>query len=98
MSTCPRELLDDLDDLFAELRAWDGVVERNPGVFYVGRQPFLHFHLLHGGQRRADVKGRAEWIEVDLPRPASASRQAALRRALRRCYAEKRRRPAKEPA
>ena len=60
-------------------------------VFYVGREPFLHFHLLRTGQRRADVKGGEEWIEVDLPRPLSATRRAALQHALRRCYAEKQR-------
>ncbi|HSP97541.1 MAG TPA: hypothetical protein VL049_09905 [Candidatus Dormibacteraeota bacterium] len=97
MGSCAPELLDDLGDLFAELRAWDGVAEHAPAVFYVGRQPFLHFHLLHDGRRRADVKGRDDWIEVDLPHPASTTRLAALRRTLRRCYAEKRP-PRKDPA
>ena len=90
MGFCPPELLDDLDELFADLREWDGIVERKPAVFYVGSQPFLHFHLLHGGKRRADVKGRADWVKVDLPHPASATRRQTLRRTLRRCYAEKR--------
>jgi hypothetical protein len=97
MGRCPPERLDDLGDLFAELRTWEGVVERTPAVFYVGRQPFLHFHLLQGDRRRADVKGDDDWVEVDLPHPASATRRAALRRVLRRCYAEKRR-PRKDPA
>lgn len=96
MGRCPPERLDDLGDLFAELRTWKGVVERSPAVFYVGRQPFLHFHLLQGDKRRADIKARDDWVEVDLPHPASATRRAALLRALRRCYAEKR--PRKEPA
>jgi len=89
MGFCPPELLDDLGELFAELREWDGIVERKPAVFYVGSQPFLHFHLLHGEQRRADVKGRADWVKIDLPYPASATRREALRRTLRRCYAGK---------
>ena len=49
MAHCPPEILDDLGSLFATLRTWPGVVEKKPGVFYVGSQPFLHFHLLAGG-------------------------------------------------
>lgn len=98
MGFCSPALLDDLGDLFAEVRAWEGVVERKPFVFYLGSQPFLHFHARHDGGRRADVKGREDWVQVDIPRPASAARLAALRRALRQCYAEKRRPKRKEPA
>jgi len=86
---CPPELLDDLADLLAEVRSWAGVVEKKAGVFYVRRQPFLHFHLVAGGRRRADVKGRAGWVQVDLPRPASATRRRALLRELRARYGEK---------
>ena len=96
MGSFPLELLDDLGELFAEVREWDGVVERQPGVFYVGSQPFLHFHLLHDGMRRADVKGRDDWMQLDLPRPVTATRQAALLRVLRRGYAEKRQPARKE--
>jgi hypothetical protein len=86
---CPPELLDDLAPLLAELRTWARVVEKSPGVFYVGREPFLHFHLLAGDRRRADVKGRTSWVEVDLPRPASATRRRALLRELRKRHREK---------
>jgi hypothetical protein len=86
---CPPELLDDLAPLLAELRTWARVVEKSAGVFYVGREPLLHFHLLAGGRRRADVKGRASWVEIDLPRPASATRRRALLRELRTRHREK---------
>jgi hypothetical protein len=86
---CPAELLDDLEDVFAEVRTWPGVVERKPGVFYVGRQPFLHFHLLAGSRRRADVKGVTDWTQLDLPRPVSAASRRGLLKALRARYAEK---------
>jgi hypothetical protein len=86
---CPPELLDDIADLLAEVRTWAGVVERKPGVFYVRRQPFLHFHLVDGGRRRADVKGRTTWVQVDLPRPVSAARRRAFLRELRIRYGEK---------
>jgi len=73
----------------AELRTWAGVVEKRPAVFYLRRQPFLHFHLLEGGRRRADVKGRAGWIQVVLPRPLSATKRRCFLRALRIRYREK---------
>jgi len=86
---CPPELLDDLVGLVAEVRTWAGVIEKKPGVFYVRGQPFLHFHLLEGGLRRADVKGRTGWVQLDLPRPISATRRRALLRELRMRYGEK---------
>ena len=89
MAHCPSELLDDLVDLLAELRTWAGVIEKVPGVFYVRRQPFLHFHLVQGRCRRADVKGRTGWVQLDLPRPASATRRRALLRELRAHYEKK---------
>ena len=88
MAHCPPRLLDDLGVLFAELRTWSGVVEKTPGVFYARGQPFLHFHLLAGGRRRADVKGGAGWSELDLPRPASAASRRRLLRELRARYRE----------
>jgi len=86
---CPPELLDDLADLFADLRTWAGVIEKRPGVFYAHNQPFLHFHLLARGRRRADLKGRTKWVQLDLPRPATAMRRRALFRELRMRYGEK---------
>jgi hypothetical protein len=89
MSRCPPELLDDLAGVFDEVLRWPGVVEKSPGVFYVGRQPFLHFHLLEGRRRRADVKGRAGWSSLDIPRPLSLTKRQALRRLLRARYGER---------
>jgi hypothetical protein len=86
---CPPELLDDLADVLAEVRAWPGIVEKKAGIFYVRRQPFLHFHLVEGGRRRADVKGRRGWIEFDLPRPVSATGRKAFLRELRIRYDER---------
>ena len=89
MAYCPPELLDDLADLFADVRTWAGVIEKRPGVFYVRTQPFLHFHLVAGGRRRADVKGHTNWVQLDLPRPVTATRRRALFRELRMRYDEK---------
>ena len=89
MAHCPPALLDDVVDVLDEVRTWAGVVEKRPGVFYAHREPLLHFHFAADGRRRADVKGRAGWLALALPRPSSARRRQALRRELRRCYAER---------
>ena len=89
MAYCPSGLLDDLADLLAEVRTWAGVVEKKPNVFYVRRQPFLHFHLVDGGRRRADVKRRTTWLQLDLPRPLSATKRRAFLRELRVRYRER---------
>ena len=89
MAHCPPELLDDVADVVVAVRAWPGILEKKPGVFYLGREPFLHFHLLEGGRRRADVKGRAGWTQVDLQHRVSATARRTLQRVLRLCYREK---------
>ena len=43
MAHCPPEMLADLVAVLAEVRGRAGVREDKPGVFYVRRQPFLHF-------------------------------------------------------
>ena len=83
MAYCPPELLDDVADGLAEVRAWAGVVEKKHNVFYLRRQPFLHFHLLSDGRRRADVKTRTGWSQFDIPRPITVTRRLTLLRALR---------------
>jgi hypothetical protein len=88
MAHCPPELLDDLADVLADVRTWAHVIEKKPGVFYVRRQPFLHFHLLAGSRRCADVKVGTDWVRVDLPRPTSSARRRAFLCELRRRYRE----------
>jgi hypothetical protein len=86
MAHCPPELLEDIADVIAEVRTWAGVAEPTRAVFYLRRQPFLHFHRLEGGGRRADVKGPAGWIQIDLPQSLTATRRRALLREVRRQY------------
>ena len=89
MAHCPLALLTDVGDLLADVRTWPDIVEKRPGIFYLRREPFLHFHLSPGFQRRADVKGTRGWVQVELPpRMTDRSRQA-LRRELRRRYGER---------
>ena len=94
MAHCPPALLDDIADVLADLCQWPGVVEKSPGVFYARRSPFLHFHLVKGGlvdgeRRRADVKGRAGWTSLDLPRPISQAKRRAFLKLLGARYREK---------
>jgi hypothetical protein len=89
MAHCPPELLTDLGALLAQVRTWPGVSETRPGIFYLRRAPFLHFHLFPGPRRRADVKGPAGWVQVELPAKMTERRRRALSRTLRRCYAER---------
>jgi hypothetical protein len=89
MAHCPPELLDDLTAVLAAVRTWTGVVEKKPGIFYLRREPFLHFHLVDGGRRRADVKGRAGWVSVDLPRPTSTTRRRTFLREVQARYGER---------
>ena len=71
------EELRDLEDVLEGIRALAGVDERSPGIFYLHRSPFLHFHT-KDGRRWADVKAGTEWgseiaIPFDCPSRAKAS-------------------------
>ncbi len=89
MAHCPPALLDDITDVLADVRSWPGIVEKSPGVFYARRQPFLHFHLVEGSRRRADLKGRAGWTSLDLPCPISPTKRRALLRLLGARYRDR---------
>ena len=88
MAHCPFEKLADLNDCFAQLRSWPHVNEPRPGIFYLKRQPFLHFHIDKQGRRWADVRDGADWgAELDLPIGASRAQQQRFLTAVRRRYA-----------
>ena len=79
--------LRDLAGVLDEVRAWPDIVERTPGVFWLRRVPFLHFHV-KGDDRRAHAKRGATWgAEISVPFDASARAKAALLRELRARYA-----------
>ncbi len=69
----PEDLLD-IADVVEEIRALPGVVERSPGIFYIGSAPFLHFHT-RAGDRWADAKLGREW-GPEIPLPFGATRRA----------------------
>jgi len=69
------DTLASLEDLLAQLRAVDGLVERRPGVFYRRSRAFLHFHEDPGGVF-ADVRLPAEvdFVRVRVSSPAERAR------------------------
>jgi hypothetical protein len=80
-----RARLDGLDAILTGLRALPDLVEVNPGVFYVRRKPFLHFHT-SSTARAADVKEGADWGErIQLPTgPVSKTASAKFLREVKR--------------
>src|SRR5207253_50467 len=53
MGHARREELLDIADVLDKVRSLPGVSERSPGIFYIGRTSFLHFHT-KAGDRWAD--------------------------------------------
>ena len=86
MAHCPFEKLGDLRDCLDAVRSWPNVSEPKPGIFYIKRVPFLHFHIDATGRRWADIRDGDDWgAEVDVPVDASRpSKQRFLREARRR--------------
>ena len=79
-------MLEDLADVLGEIRHWTGISEPKPGIFYLGRVAFLHFHLQQE-RRWADVRSGADWgPSIDVSIGASGAAKKALLRKLRRCY------------
>ena len=61
------EDLRDLEDVLAAIRKLPGTSEPTPGIFYLRRVPFLHFHT-KDGTRWADAKIGAAWgPEISIP-------------------------------
>ena len=89
MAYCPPSMLGDLVPVLDAVRTWPGVVERRPGIFYLHRQPFLHFHRGADDGRRADVKGLRGWSQVSLPLPLNITARRAFVRVLKARYAER---------
>jgi len=83
---CPYKNLADLKDCLAAIRRWPGIVERRPGIFYLGRSAFLHLHLTDG-IRSADVRAGKDWGSViDIPIGASAGAQKRFLSEVKRRY------------
>jgi hypothetical protein len=87
MTRARRKDLRDLAGVLAQVRAWPDVHERTPGVFWIRRTPFLHFHV-RGDDRRAHAKRDGRWgAEIPVPFDAGTRVKTALLRELRARYA-----------
>lgn len=87
MPRARRTDLSDLADALASIRALPGLTERAPGVFWLGRVPFMHFHT-RKPPRRVHAKNGAGWgAEIVLPVGAGRSTRAAFVREIRARYA-----------
>ena len=84
MAHCPYAQLHDLEPVLRKIRTWPAVREPSPGVFYVRRLPFLHFHI-HEDRRWADARCGLTWgsqLRID-PGSDSAKRERFLKKAER---------------
>jgi len=87
MAHCRFEDLADLRSCLDQIRSWPEIREPRPGVFYVKRVAFLHFHVDKQARRWADVRDGATWgSEVDMPADAGAARRRAFVREVQRRY------------
>jgi hypothetical protein len=83
---CPYRHLSDLKGCLAQIRQWPEIVEPQPGIFYLGRTAFLHFHLTDG-IRSADARAGKDWGDpVPIPIGSSATAQRQFLSELRRRY------------
>lgn len=68
MGRCRYELLTDLEPALDEIRRFEGIVEKKPGIFYFKSQGFMHFHEKDGAIW-ADVRDGETWGEpIHLPK------------------------------
>ncbi len=87
MAHCPFDRLRDLDPVFRKIRTWADIREPRPGVFYVRRTAFLHFHIDKEDHRWADARAGAEWgPPVDIPIGHSSAVRSRFLREVRRRY------------
>ena len=57
---CTSEHLSDLTETLDAIRAWPGIREPKPGVFYIKQDPFLHFRRSET-QRWANARRGINW-------------------------------------
>ena len=86
MAHAASESLRGIADVLAAIRAFPDIQEKKPGIFYVRRQPFMHFHV-RDDVRWADAKIGTMWgPEIPLPFEAGARAKAAFVREVRARY------------
>jgi hypothetical protein len=86
MPRAHRRDLDDLRDALAHIRTLPGLTERAPGVFWLHRLPFMHFHTARPPRRVHAKKGACWGTEIVLPVGAGRAARAAFVREIRARY------------
>ena len=81
------ERLTAIEPLLEQLRAFDGLTERQPGTFYRRSNAFLHFHEDGERDMYADVKLHGR--EFERMRVTTKAEQRTLVAAVRRALAPK---------
>ena len=78
--------LRDLEDVLEAIRKFPGISEPTPGIFYLRRVPFLHFHT-KGGMRWADAKVGGSWgSEIQIPSGCGRREKSVFLREVRARY------------
>jgi len=86
MPRARRADLSDLRDALATIRTLPGLVERAPGVFWLHRVPFMHFHTARP-PRRVHAKKGTDWgAEIILPIGAGPAARAVFVKEIRARY------------
>ena len=76
--------LRDLEDVLEVIRKMPGVTEPTPGIFYLKRVPFLHFHTKDGA-RWASAKIGSSWgPEIQIPFGCGQRTKTSFLREVRR--------------
>jgi hypothetical protein len=67
MAHCPFEKLSDIALVLESIRMLPAIKEKKPGIFYIGSQSFLHFHIKEN-RRWADARDGSGWgKEIEIP-------------------------------
>jgi len=69
--------LEVLNDLLESLRTRTALVERRPGIFYVGGKAFLHFHEDPAGLF-ADLRLDGDWRRFPVNSPGEGAKLLAV--------------------
>jgi hypothetical protein len=69
--------LEALSDLLESLRSRTALVERRPGIFYVGGKAFLHFHEDPAGLF-ADLRLGSDWQRFPVNKPGERAELLAV--------------------
>jgi hypothetical protein len=88
MARCPYEKLKSIESVLDLVRKLDGITETKPGIFYLKKQAFLHFHEDKSTEEIwADIKEGKIWGKtVPIPCKITKSFETNFYKEILRCY------------